>query len=120
MVCYLIGSQQSRPFLHHPRHRLTGDDQQNIDEHQPSCASCARVPQQFSLPRKGQSHSGFSRDNYLTMPSRTISTRDDYHVEHDVHPPLRRGASYHHIQGIFKPNKTFVVYISNRNKFKNV
>ena len=101
LVCSLIGSQQSHPFSHHPRHRSTGDDQHALDEHHPSCASCARVPQQFSLPRKGQSLSGFSRDNYLTMPSRIISTREEYRVEPDVHPPLRRGASYHHIQGIF-------------------
>ena len=95
----LTGTQQLRPLSHHPRHRSTGEEQAFIGQHQPSCASCARVSQQFSLPRRGRTTTGFNKENYLTMPTRTISTRDDYRVEHDVQPPLRRGTSYHHLQG---------------------
>ena len=86
------GAQHLRSLSHHPRQRSSGVDQ--IGQHHPTCASCARVSQQFSLPRTRH-----TADSYLTMPTRAISTGEHYRVEHELHPPLRRGASYHHLQG---------------------
>ena len=99
MMIALTGSQQSRPLSHHTRHRSNLEDKGGLNGHDPSCASCARPPKQYSLPRKGMPGTSSNKENYLTMPTRAYSTRDDYRVEPEVHVPLRRGASYHHIQG---------------------
>ena len=93
----MTGLHHSRPTAHHPRHRPSGVDQTTISQHQPSCASCTRATQQFSLPRDRYTPNGYNKENYLTMPTRAISTGDDYRIEHDA-VPLRRGASYHHLQ----------------------
>ena len=67
-------------------------------EHHSSCASCSRTSQPLSLPRKGQKGSRYMRDNnYLTMPTRP--TRDDYRTDQNAHTSIRRGTSYHHLQG---------------------
>ena len=97
------GSQQSRPLSHHTRHRSNLEDKGGLNGHDPSCASCTRPPKQYSLPRKGMTGTSSNKENYLTMPTRAYSTRDDYRVEPEVHVPLRRGASYHHIQGNKSP-----------------
>ena len=79
-----------RSLTHHPRPR----EQTAIRQHDPTCASCSGAADPFSLPRIGH-----TATSYQTMPIRAISTGDHYRVEHELQPPIRRGASYHHLQG---------------------
>ena len=92
-----LGTQPQRPLSHHSRL----SNQVPTGEHHSSCASCSRTSQPLSLPRKGQKSSSgrYIRDNYLTMPTRP-TTREDYRTEQEGHTSIRRGTSYHHLQGI--------------------
>ena len=89
-------------------------------EHHSSCASCSKSSQQLSLPRKGQKSSQrYIRDNYLTMPTRP-TTRDDYRTEQDGHTSIRRGTSYHHLQGNVLKNNRKILKNSNKNLLQHL